>query len=174
MQSILPSALVLLVASYCLCQQSYVSPGGGGNGGASDSGLDGGLEVNIPGIPGEDYPIYASVPDTGFACDGLVEGGYYADPAAECQAFHICANDGEGGLRTYSVLCPNGTIFNQGVFVCDWWFNFDCAEAEGLYGLNDENAAEAAAAGGGAANSPSNSYSAGGGQARYPSLRIRR
>merc|ERR1712133_79320 len=149
MQSILPSALVLLVASYCLCQQSYVSPGGGGNGGASDSGLDGGLEVNIPGIPGEDYPIYASVPDTGFACDGL----------------------GEGGLRTYSVLCPNGTIFNQGVFVCDWWFNFDCAEAEGLYGLNEENAAEAAAAGGGQASSPSNSYSAGGGQARYQSLR---
>merc|ERR1712036_185158 len=126
-----------------------------------------------PGAHGEDYPIYASVPDTGFACDGLVEGGYYADPAAECQAFHICANDGEGGLRTYSVLCPNGTIFNQGVFVCDWWFNFDCAEAEGLYGLNDENAAEAAAAGGGGgqASAPGNSYSAGGGQARYQSLR---
>merc|ERR1711881_566149 len=82
-----------------------------------------GLEVNIPGVPGEDYPIYASVPDTGFTCDGLVEGGYYADPASECQAFHICANDGAGGLITYSVLCPNGTIFNQEVFVCDWWFN---------------------------------------------------
>merc|ERR1712098_688377 len=159
MRSILPSALVLLVASYCLCQQSYVSPGGGGNGGAADSGLDGGLEVNIPGIPGEDYPIYASVPDTGFACDGLVEGGYYADPAAECQAFHICANGGEGGLRTYSVLCPNGTIFNQGVFVCAWWFNFDCAEAD------------AAGGGGGQASAPGNSYSSGGGQARYQSLR---
>ena len=79
------------------------------------------------------------------------------------QAFHICANDGAGGLVTYrlakilaklniliifqwSVLCPNGTIFNQEAFVCDWWFNFDCAAAEGLYGKNDENAAEAAAA----------------------------
>ena len=30
-----------------------------------------------------------------------MEGGYYADPAAECQAFHICANDGAGGLITY-------------------------------------------------------------------------
>ena len=58
-------------------------------------------QVNIPGVPGEDYPIYAEVPDTGFTCDGLVEGGYYADPAAECQAFHICANDGAGGLITY-------------------------------------------------------------------------
>merc|ERR1719431_880841 len=121
----------------------------------SGAGGDGGLEVNIPGIPGEDYPIYANVPDTGFTCDGLVEGGYYADPSAECQAFHICANDGEGGLITYSVLCPNGMIFNQEFFVCDWWFNFDCAEAEGLYGQNDENAAEAAAA------SPQAGYEAG-------------
>ena len=68
---------------------------------AGAGGADGGLEVNIPGIPGEDYPIYANVPDTGFTCDGLVEGGYYADPNAECQAFHICANDGAGGLLTY-------------------------------------------------------------------------
>ena len=25
------------------------------------------------------------VPDTGFGCDGRVEGGYYADTSAECQ-----------------------------------------------------------------------------------------
>ena len=68
---------------------------------AGAEGTDGGLKVNIPGVPGEDYPIYANVPDTGFTCDGLVEGGYYADPNAECQAFHICANDGDGGLLTY-------------------------------------------------------------------------
>ena len=24
--------------------------------------------------------------------------GYYGDPEAECQSFHICANDGNGGL----------------------------------------------------------------------------
>ena len=146
--------LLALGVALALAQQQYSADVSGA---ASDD--VGGLEVNIPGIPGEDYPIYAEVPDTGFTCDGLVEGGYYADPAAECQAFHICANDGNEGLRTYSVLCPNGTVFNQGVFVCDWWFNFDCAEAEGLYGLNDENAAEAAA------SSPVSSYEA---------LRIRR
>ena len=43
------------------------------------------LASNIPGVPGEDYPIYAEVPDTGFTCDGQVEGGKYADPGAECQ-----------------------------------------------------------------------------------------
>jgi len=30
-------------------------------------------------------------------------------------------------------LCPNGTIFNQELFNCDWWFNVDCAASEGLY-----------------------------------------
>ena len=68
--------------------------------------------------------------------------GYYADPEAECQAFHICTDDGQGGLAKYSFLCPNGTIFNQNYFICDWWFNFDCAEAENLYSLNDDIAAE--------------------------------
>ena len=53
--------------------------GGGGGGGGSGGGEGGGgpesggsLEESIPGIPGEDYPIYATVPDTGFSCDGQV------------------------------------------------------------------------------------------------------
>merc|ERR1712012_343833 len=103
------------------------------------------LQSAIPGVPGEDYPIYAEVPETGFACDGQVDGGYYADGEAECQVFHICTADGAGGLAKYSFLCPNGTVFNQNYFICDWWFNFDCAEAEGLYSLNDEYATERAA-----------------------------
>merc|ERR1719510_688244 len=103
------------------------------------------LQASIPGVPGEDYPIYAEVPESGFSCDGQVDGGYYADPEAECQAFHICTADGAGGLAKYSFLCPNGTLFNQNYFICDWWFNFDCAEAEGLYSLNDEYAAERSA-----------------------------
>jgi len=100
------------------------------------------LQSAVPGVPGEDYPIYAEVPESGFTCDGQVDGGYYADPEAECQAFHICTADGAGGLAKYSFLCPNGTLFNQNYFICDWWFNFDCAEAEGLYSLNDQYAAE--------------------------------
>merc|ERR1712111_125170 len=103
------------------------------------------LQTSVPGIPGEDYPIYAEVPESGFSCDGQVDGGYYADGEAECQVFHICTADGAGGLAKYSFLCPNGTVFNQNYFICDWWFNFDCAEAEGLYSLNDEYAAERAA-----------------------------
>ena len=106
----------------------------------------GSLEETIPGVPGDDYPIFAEVPDTSFVCDGLVEGGYYADVEAECQVFHICGNDGNGGLTKYSFLCPNGTIFQQQYFVCDWWFNVDCPVAENFYSLNDDVAAASQAA----------------------------
>ncbi|XP_040580986.1 uncharacterized protein [Lepeophtheirus salmonis] len=102
----------------------------------------------IPGVPGEDYPIYSEVPETSFVCDGQIEGGYYADPEAQCQAFHICGADASGGLAKYSFLCPNGTLFNQEYFICDWWFNFDCAQAEELYSRNEEIAAEREAAAG--------------------------
>ena len=42
--------------------------------------------------------------------------GYYADPRSACQSFHVC--DRSGGH--FSFLCPNGTIFNQQIFACDW------------------------------------------------------
>ena len=35
----------------------------------------GALANNIPGVPGEDYPIYDEVPETAFVCDGQVDGG---------------------------------------------------------------------------------------------------
>lgn len=96
--------------------------------------------------PVNDYPIFVNPPETSFLCDSQIEG-YYADPESDCQAFHICANDGNSGLLKYSFLCPNGTLFNQQYFICDWWFNVDCAQAEGFYSLNADIAAAAAAAG---------------------------
>ena len=124
-------------------------PGAGGyEGGSDDGGSGGSLEEAIPGVPGDDYPIFAEVPETSFLCDGQVDGGYYADPEAECQSFHICAGDGTGGLTKHSFLCPNGTLFQQLYFVCDWWFNVDCSLTEGFYGLNEEVAAAQAAANG--------------------------
>merc|ERR1719481_1831932 len=132
-----------------------VGGGSGGYEGASDA-AGGSLEETIPGVPGDDYPIFAEVPETSFLCDGQVDGGYYADPEAECQAFHICGADGTGGLTKYSFLCPNGTLFHQQYFVCDWWFNVDCSIAQDFWSLNQEIAAERQA------NSP-----AGAGGAQY-------
>ena len=35
------------------------------------------------------------------------------------QVFHMCQPNGE----STAFLCPNGTMFNQQYFVCDWWYN---------------------------------------------------
>merc|ERR1712123_102071 len=101
-----------------------------------------GLAVNIPGLPGQDYPIFAFPPETSFLCDAQIQG-YYGDPESDCQTFHICADDGNDGLLKYSFLCPNGTLFNQEYFICDWWFNVDCSIAEDFYSLNADIAVAA-------------------------------
>ena len=55
------------------------------------------LAKNIPGTPGDDYPIFAQVPPTSFFCSGLTPGGYYADPATDCQGtIHILRNHFQG------------------------------------------------------------------------------
>ena len=52
----------------------------------------------------------AEIPaDLTFSCEGRPYG-YYADPATNCQVFHICLGDGD---IKWSFLCPNQTIFNQ-------------------------------------------------------------
>merc|ERR1719206_1229819 len=117
------------------------------------------LRMAVPGNPGEDYPIYAEVPDTSFTCEGRVEGGYYADTEAECQPFHVCSAGRDGGLAKNSFLCPNGTLFNQQNFVCEYWFNVDCSQAESFYGLNDNiGTIEQGDGLDGAASSPSGGY----------------
>jgi hypothetical protein len=143
--------------------------------GESDSGdpLDW-LRNAVPGEPGVDYPVLASIQETSFTCDGLVMGGYYADPEQDCQAYHVCLQDADLNLYPVSFLCPNGTVFNQEIFVCDWWFNVDCEAAAGLYGAaegafgssgggSDSDAGEcpAPSAGGDCAGAVSNCWSPG-------------
>jgi len=136
----------LLAVIQLVCAQEDLLALYGAPGGESTDPAILALSEAIPGTPGEDYPIYSTPPETSFTCDdGKIEG-YYGDPEAECQQFHICANDGNGGLIKYSFLCPNGTVFNQAYFICDWWFNFDCSTTEDLYYINEEVAAAAAAA----------------------------
>ena len=48
--------------------------------------------------------------------------GYYADPDMGCQAYHVCLLDPiSGSMYPTSFLCPNGTLFQQQIFNCDWW-----------------------------------------------------
>ncbi|EFN79506.1 uncharacterized protein LOC105187756 [Harpegnathos saltator] len=87
----------------------------------------------ISGVAGKDYPVFREVPQTRFECEQQQYPGYYADPEAECQAFHICQRGG----RKDSFLCPNGTLFNQARLVCEWWYNVDCSRAPSFYSINE-------------------------------------
>merc|ERR1711913_120058 len=69
------------------------------------------LRMAVPGNPGEDYPIYAEVPETSFTCEGRVEGGYYADTEAECQPFHVCSADRDGGLARGTLCASIGSMW---------------------------------------------------------------
>ncbi|XP_023335005.1 uncharacterized protein LOC111706376 [Eurytemora carolleeae] len=86
----------------------------------------------IPGVAGVDYPTFNSVPDTQFSCSAQEYPGIFADTFADCQAFYMCQPNGE----STAFLCPNGTMFNQQYFVCDWWYNLDCAEQPNFYNYN--------------------------------------
>ena len=96
------------------------------------------LAARVPGTPGEDYPIFSTPIDTSFMCEFQPVEGYYADQEADCQLYHVCSDIGDGLYSKFDFLCPNGTIFNQEEFVCDWWFNVDCSQADTFYDLNIE------------------------------------
>ncbi|KAH8397048.1 hypothetical protein KR215_008059 [Drosophila sulfurigaster] len=92
------------------------------------------LRHTIPGEPGIDYPILSEVPKTSFVCKGRHEG-YYADVESRCQAFRICAHTARTP-QGFGFLCPNGTVFSQQKFVCDWYRNVDCDQSERYYDMN--------------------------------------
>lgn len=60
---------------------------------------------------------------------------------ARCQVFRICSNTDFTG-RGFPFLCPNGTLFNQKHFVCDWYRNVDCDGSGDFYFKNSENGLE--------------------------------
>merc|ERR1712212_264377 len=100
------------------------------------------LRMSVPGEPGVDYPILATVPKTSFSCVGKAEGGYYADVETGCQEVHTCG----GGSKVvnkfsfikYSALCSNGTIYSQEIGTCHWWYLVDCESSEKYY-FNQNN-----------------------------------
>ncbi|XP_032779333.2 uncharacterized protein LOC116917843 [Daphnia magna] len=90
---------------------------------------------SIPGEPEFDYPILDKIPTTSFKCTGQKDG-YYADVETRCQVFHVCTNVPDADPIKASFLCPNGTIFNQEVFVCQWWPDVNCASSPQFFELN--------------------------------------
>jgi hypothetical protein len=78
-----------------------------------------------PGIP------FKNIPETSFSCQNR-GNGYYADTETGCQIYHHC--DGLGRKSSYA--CPNATLFQQRMLICDHWYMVKCSEAESNYGAN--------------------------------------
>lgn len=86
----------------------------------------------VAGQPGQDFPAFTRVPKTSFTCDGVpYEYGMYADEETGCQAYHLCYNG-----RKESFLCGVGTVFNQRILHCDYWYSVDCAKSSQYYSSN--------------------------------------
>ncbi|KAB1688384.1 hypothetical protein FNE60_30125 [Klebsiella pneumoniae] len=67
-----------------------------------------------------------------FDCSELPMG-FYADEEFGCMLFHFCD---EEGVRIPH-MCGNGTGFNQEFRICDFLYNFDCAQSKKWYYLNE-------------------------------------
>ncbi|KAI8420267.1 hypothetical protein MSG28_008805 [Choristoneura fumiferana] len=93
------------------------------------------IRLAVPGQPGNDYPTLGNIPRTSFSCAGR-EPGYYADLETNCQAFRVCTAGSTYGFQSF--LCPNGTLFNQAVFVCDWWMNVNCGTSQQFFNNNSD------------------------------------
>ncbi|XP_072391190.1 uncharacterized protein js isoform X2 [Diabrotica undecimpunctata] len=68
---------------------------------------------------------------TNFSCLGRTTG-YYADVDKGCQVYHMC--DGLG--RQFSYTCPNATLFQQRMLICDHWYMVNCSRATEDYSAN--------------------------------------
>ena len=89
---------------------------------------------SVAGKPGVDFPAYTSIPNTQFSCQGApFEPGMYADESTGCQVYHLC----HGGRRE-SFLCGLGTLFNQAILGCDFWYSVECRKSSQFYRLNSD------------------------------------
>ncbi|XP_072942744.1 uncharacterized protein [Epargyreus clarus] len=100
-----------------------------------DNGHGWDIRLAVPGQPGDDYPVLNSIPRTQFSCSGK-SPGYYSDVDTGCQVFRVCTLGATYGFQSF--LCPNGTLFNQEVLVCDWWMNVNCERSPQRYNDNSE------------------------------------
>ncbi|CAO1440762.1 unnamed protein product [Diamesa serratosioi] len=74
---------------------------------------------------------YSSIPKTKFTCQNR-GSGYYADVETGCQVYHMCDQQG----KQFDYVCPNATLFQQRMLVCDHWYMVNCSQAESNYKYN--------------------------------------
>jgi len=78
-----------------------------------------------------DVSELGKLPKTKFSCQGRAPG-YYADIEAGCTIYHMCDESG----RQYTNRCPNATLFQQRMLICDHWYMVKCESSEKDYKAN--------------------------------------
>ncbi|XP_067000813.1 uncharacterized protein js [Anabrus simplex] len=68
---------------------------------------------------------------TSFSCHGRVQG-YYADVETGCRLYHLCDDTG----RQFTNACPNLTLFQQRMMICDHWYMVNCSASVVDYAAN--------------------------------------
>lgn len=71
------------------------------------------------------------IPKTKFSCKGR-PSGYYADVDTGCTVYHMCDESG----RQFTNRCPNATLFQQRMLICDHWYMVKCESSEKDYKAN--------------------------------------
>lgn len=79
----------------------------------------------------QDGVYRAAYAKTNFSCEAR-PSGYYADVDTGCELYHMCDESG----RKFTYACPNTTLFQQRMLVCDHWFMVNCSKAENDYSAN--------------------------------------
>ena len=87
------SLLLLLLLLFCL----YFSFGGTG-GTLFVFAAVAMVAVAVDGLSRKPANYHDRMPETSFTCGGKVVGGYYADPDADCQMFHVCVQVDENDV----------------------------------------------------------------------------
>merc|ERR1712212_1312117 len=92
-------------------------------------------------LPSNATAVLSSQINYGFDCSGR-QYGFYADPANNCQIFHVClpveTEEGLTETNMWSFICGLGSIFDQAQLVCNYLEDsLPCSEAESFYRIND-------------------------------------
>ncbi|KAB7496695.1 hypothetical protein Anas_03239, partial [Armadillidium nasatum] len=76
--------------------------------------------------------LTVQIPRTKFYCE---EQKYPPRNIRGLDMFHLCVPSSVGSTLT-SYLCPNGTLFDQSILQCNYWYNVDCESSVSDYDAN--------------------------------------
>jgi len=93
------------------------------------------------GLSSGAFELFGNI-DSSFNCEGRIYG-YYANEELNCQIFHVCEPvsypDGRQETIQHNFFCPNQTVFDQSLLVCNHVTDaIPCGESSAYHNLNEQ------------------------------------